>query len=192
MSPAFVRISDGSTRAAIKTQLKALHEHGEYALEQELKHANLDLAFFKQEDEIKYTVIWVKQVPIATLYILNVSGRPIILNESSKYQQPTLIRLSTHAFTILAPGCFPRGLFEAYLYQECKGMSTPWPELPHHMDIVKRLRLWQSRSCANCKIKNSNRVFVKRCSRCRKVRYCSRHCQKIDWKNTHRYHCKHC
>eukprot|EP01084_Bolivina_argentea_P316881 549367_1 len=44
-----------------------------------------------------------------------------------------------------------------------------------------------SKLCLKCNRKNG--VKLRRCSRCRKVFYCSKQCQKISWNNYHRYEC---
>ena len=43
--------------------------------------------------------------------------------------------------------------------------------------------------CKNCKIKPYQKA-LKLCKGCKNVYYCSRHCQKIDWKYKHRNNCK--
>ena len=41
-----------------------------------------------------------------------------------------------------------------------------------------------------CHYKKCNKLHVRyKCSRCKKVHYCSRRCQKKDWKYRHRYNC---
>lgn len=42
--------------------------------------------------------------------------------------------------------------------------------------------------CNNGHCRREN-VRLKKCSRCKKVRYCSRKCQKTDWKSKHRTIC---
>ena len=56
-----------------------------------------------------------------------------------------------------------------HLYQESKGS---------HKHLQK---------CRNCnKKKNDTKLYS--CKRCFSVKYCSKHCQKIDWKE-HKLHC---
>ena len=43
--------------------------------------------------------------------------------------------------------------------------------------------------CKHCKIKPYEKT-LKLCKGCKNVYYCSRHCQKIDWKYKHRHNCK--
>eukprot|EP01084_Bolivina_argentea_P157369 274254_1 len=43
--------------------------------------------------------------------------------------------------------------------------------------------------CECCKLKRSDKVKLKQCSKCFHAMYCSRRCQKYDWKKRHRYHC---
>jgi len=62
--------------------------------------------------------------------------------------------------------------------QKCKIISKKYK-------IFSRIKL-----CANinCKQRN-NRSKFKICKKCRMVYYCSKHCQKVDWKNTHKKEC---
>eukprot|EP00121_Abeoforma_whisleri_P001159 Awhi_evm1s1029 len=48
-----------------------------------------------------------------------------------------------------------------------------------------------SQECASCGMKNNTRngVKLKLCGGCKKVKYCSRDCAKIDWKKRHKQHC---
>ena len=48
------------------------------------------------------------------------------------------------------------------------------------------------KKCKQCKAtkKKAKYLKLKLCSRCKKVRYCSRKCQKISWKYKHREQCK--
>eukprot|EP01084_Bolivina_argentea_P233013 392553_1 len=50
---------------------------------------------------------------------------------------------------------------------------------------------WREQNCSCCGLKNtnSNNKSLRSCKGCGEVFYCSRKCQKIDWKATHRYLC---
>eukprot|EP01084_Bolivina_argentea_P105820 189504_1 len=66
------------------------------------------------------------------------------------------------------------------LYQQCRSLTR------------LMIRLYGSK-CSNCKT-ISNDFHIKRnryqkCSHCEQVYYCSRTCQKIDWKKNHRRYC---
>jgi len=63
--------------------------------------------------------------------------------------------------------------------QKCKIISKKYK-------IFSRIKL-----CANinCKQKDDDCKF-KICKQCKLVYYCSKHCQKIHWKNTHKKNCK--
>ena len=58
-------------------------------------------------------------------------------------------------------------------------------------EIMNRLI---GRTCKNCDQKERrdprNIQYFRKCARCHKVNYCSRKCQKIDWKHVHRFECK--
>ena len=58
-------------------------------------------------------------------------------------------------------------------------------------EIINRLI---GRRCNNCDKKErrdpSNIQYFTKCGGCQKVNYCSRRCQKIDWKYCHRFECK--
>ncbi|MCP3659096.1 MAG: zinc finger MYND domain-containing protein [Bacteroidetes bacterium] len=57
---------------------------------------------------------------------------------------------------------------------------------------LKKLKLnsnSNNKTCYQCK-KNGNKNLIKKCKRCREVYYCSKKCQKIDWKSKHRNDCK--
>eukprot|EP01084_Bolivina_argentea_P320538 556178_1 len=47
--------------------------------------------------------------------------------------------------------------------------------------------------CHNCRVGplNANMNTIKCCSGCMQATYCSRHCQKIDWRNRHHRDCDH-
>ena len=47
----------------------------------------------------------------------------------------------------------------------------------------------KNKYCNHCKAKNTKYNKLKLCSLCQRVYYCSRHCQKISWKYTHRHNC---
>ena len=62
------------------------------------------------------------------------------------------------------------------------------------------LRLYQDESlftmrfrgknkCNACKRRRGKDVKLKQCSQCKDVAYCSRKCQKYDWKHKHRFYC---
>eukprot|EP01084_Bolivina_argentea_P241036 404755_1 len=51
-------------------------------------------------------------------------------------------------------------------------------------EILKR-----KKECHQCYRRNSNCATLRLCSRCRKVYYCSKYCQKQSWNTKHRYQC---
>ena len=51
-------------------------------------------------------------------------------------------------------------------------------------------RYYENAKCAQCKKYKSKTIRLKLCKGCKRARYCSRHCQKIDWNSVHRKHCK--
>lgn len=57
--------------------------------------------------------------------------------------------------------------------------------------ISKKYRLFStSKFCANIKCDKEKDDVSKICKKCKMVYYCSKHCQKIDWKNKHKKQCK--
>ncbi len=51
-------------------------------------------------------------------------------------------------------------------------------------------KCFNKKHCVQCKTQQTATHKLKKCSRCQHVRYCGRHCQKMDWNVNHRYHCQ--
>ena len=44
--------------------------------------------------------------------------------------------------------------------------------------------------CSLCKVRSDNpKISLKKCARCNKELYCSKECQVVDWKLTHKFEC---
>ena len=49
----------------------------------------------------------------------------------------------------------------------------------------------RQRRCAVCLRKSSSKVELQRCVQCRRMHYCSKRCQLVDWKRGHKAECRH-
>lgn len=56
-----------------------------------------------------------------------------------------------------------------------RGIRTPWK---------------RNKRCWKCNVRNSECLLLRVCEGCHVARFCSRHCQKADWKHEHRFVCK--
>ncbi|KAH9410476.1 hypothetical protein TYRP_023622 [Tyrophagus putrescentiae] len=61
-------------------------------------------------------------------------------------------------------------------------------ELPFVNVVQKDVK---SKYCDNCLCRSSKTVSLKKCSGCMNMHYCSKSCQKEDWKAGHKYECKY-
>ena len=63
-----------------------------------------------------------------------------------------------------------------------------------HQDLAEHVwrEKWMDMGCARvgCKVKRKDSDHLYKCKKCRVVRYCSKRCQKIDWKKNH--HAMYC
>eukprot|EP01084_Bolivina_argentea_P257882 434558_1 len=57
------------------------------------------------------------------------------------------------------------------------------------LDCYKCCKMFKTNKCKVCGVKKNESKLYK-CSNCRSVKYCSKKCQKIDWKAKHYLNCK--
>lgn len=107
-------------------------------------------------------------------------GNMIVCNMSARRNHWTEIDLGIMSLPL---GPQQRCNFDAdglgkYYYERrliSLGIAIPWRLTKH---------------CNQCKRTKRLNVDLRVCSRCQKVRYCSKHCQKVSWKSEHRFICK--
>eukprot|EP01084_Bolivina_argentea_P188527 324529_1 len=73
----------------------------------------------------------------------------------------------------------------------CRGNQSEYLQFKNLM-LSKQIEYQYSIYCTWCKTKqtSTNSIVFKKCARCRSVIYCSKYCQKKDWKKSHRFVCK--
>jgi len=57
------------------------------------------------------------------------------------------------------------------------------------LEISYKNRIISLKKCGNNKCKKIQNIDFKKCKKCRLIYYCSRYCQKIDWKYNHKKYC---
>ena len=78
--------------------------------------------------------------------------------------------------------------YEQYVHQST-GLWVPWI-LPYQQEQGWQYWNCKTENCIGCGITKAEfGSSLKVCCGCRSTRYCSRHCQKIHWKNYHRAEC---
>ena len=68
-----------------------------------------------------------------------------------------------------------------------------WTKINFTLNIINtNLKIQQKKSCPVCGVYDDDdtQIKTKTCNNCKKVRYCSRKCQKIHWKHQHNRYCK--
>lgn len=77
---------------------------------------------------------------------------------------------------------------EMELNQDYKSHKKKKEHKRNNKLVIKKKK--KDAQCIVCHIdKNRNKGKMSKCSRCKTSKYCSKHCQKIDWKLAHRLVC---
>ena len=86
-------------------------------------------------------------------------------------------------------------LNNAFQESDAKKYSTKNRELKLIYDLIASLMNIYAvkekvKCCYQCHVMRSECAELRWCRGCQQVRYCSRRCQKVSWKNQHRHECK--
>ena len=96
--------------------------------------------------------------------------------------------------SIVRVGGISKHCFEGMLRRD--GIAIPWISRNDAAISGSGPKSQKQRSCKKekrcylCQSKKSECAELRLCSGCEQVRYCSRQCQKVSWKNQHRYECE--
>lgn len=131
---------------------------------------------FSDPDKWRMACLVDRKMLYHALYHGTDSTKPLVLVNA--FQQRQYIGIVAAPPFLEPGGMVTLGGSMKYLYNtelKSRGIQTPWR---------------RTKRCWNCAARNSNSASLRVCEGCGVARFCSKHCQKVDWKGEHRYICK--
>ncbi len=190
-------------------EFKVISKH-EWCYWNELVSTSIGLYYNKlNRDNVEVAVLIDvdKSTPYYAIVYKN-TGNPKAIHLLNPSSNISLLKFSNTTFDIqLKPGSLitldhkAKIGYEGYLNNiGITKLPWLWTTFMNKSEIKRKERLERRKKqkrrkkikrCYGCKIKKSDTMRLRLCSKCKTVRYCSRHCQKKSWNKVHRYFCVH-